>query len=116
MKKVVIPYAAEVQNKFSKYIAILRAARKLDMEPYTKHILNLHINYLKEFILSYEEIAIGEFDKTSNEDPLLISMLNHLSYARHNEHIPDPHDFEAFLEKYPVLRRAIAIADRYFYG
>jgi hypothetical protein len=116
MSQVVVPHAADVQEKFSENIAILRAARKLRMEPYTKHILNVHVNYLKEFIPSYEEIAIVELNKTSNKDPLWTNMLNHLSYARHKEYIPDPYDFEAFLEKHPVLKRAMAIADRYFYG
>jgi hypothetical protein len=116
MSRVVVPYAAEVQDKFSKNIAILRAARKLGMEPYTKHILNVHVDYLKEFIPSYEEIAIVEFNKTSDKDPLWTNMLNHLTYARHNEYISDPYNFEVFLEKHPVLKRAMAIADRYFYG
>jgi hypothetical protein len=85
------------------------------MELYTKHILSVHVNYLKEYIPSYEEIAIVESNKTSDKDPLWTNMLNHLSYARHNEYIPDPYDFEAFLEKHPVQERAMAIADRYFY-
>jgi hypothetical protein len=103
-------------NTFSQNVALLRAARKLGMEPYTKHILTSHVIYLKDHIPSYEEIAIIERNKTWEKDPLWTKMLNNLCYARHMRYLPDPDNFEAFLEDHPVLRKAMEVTDSYFYS
>jgi hypothetical protein len=109
-------YKAPVQKKFRDNIAILRAARKLGMEPYTKDILTAHVEYLKECIPTYEEIATVEANKTSEKDPLWTHMLNHLCFVRHKGYIPDPNNFEIFLKKHPILKQAMEATDRYFWG
>jgi hypothetical protein len=109
-------YKAPVQKKFRDNIAILRAARKLGMEPYTKDILTAHVEYLKECIPTYEEIATVEANKTSDKDPLWTHMLNHLCFMRHKGYIPDPNNFEMFLKKHPILKQAMEATDRYFLG
>jgi hypothetical protein len=109
-------YKAPVQKKFRDNIAILRATRKLGMEPYTKDILTAHVEYLKECIPTYEEIATVEANKTNDKDPLWTHMLNHLCFMRHKGYIPDPDNFEMFLKKHPILKQAMEATDRYFWG
>jgi hypothetical protein len=109
-------HAVPMQNTFPANIAILHAARKLGMEPYTRHILTSHVIYLKEHIPSYEEIAVVERNKTGDKDPLWTHMLNHLCHARYQGYIPDPESFEAFVEKHSALKEAMEKTDRFFYG
>jgi hypothetical protein len=109
-------HAALMQPTFSANITVLRAARKLGMEPYTRHILTSHVIYLKEHIPSYEEIDIIERNKTGEKDPLWTHMINHLCHARHHGYVQDPEEFEKFLEMHPVLKKAMAVTDKFFYG
>jgi hypothetical protein len=109
-------YSVPMQDTFLKNVALLRASRKLGMEPYTKHILNTCIGYLKDQLPSYEEIAIIEDHRTSDKDPLWTHMVNHLCHDRYKKLIPDPENFAAFLEEHPLLNEAMAKADIYFAG
>ncbi|KAH7392126.1 hypothetical protein DE146DRAFT_790684 [Phaeosphaeria sp. MPI-PUGE-AT-0046c] len=107
-------HAMPLQSSFANNVAILRAARFLGLEPYTKWILTNHVEYLRDNIPSYEEITIVERDRTSNADPLWTFMVNHLSHARHRGQIPDPEAFAAFLEEHPALKEAMHTADVFF--
>jgi hypothetical protein len=107
-------YAVPMQDTFGKNVALLRAARFLGMEQYTKHILTEHVNYLMCKLPSYEEIAIVERHATSSRDPLWTKMVNHLCHERYKNLLPDPEIFAAFLEKHPRLEKAMHEADTYF--
>jgi hypothetical protein len=105
-----------MQETFAMNVSLLHASRKLGMVRYTKEILSTHINYLKEEIPSYEEIAIIEEMKTSDQDPLWTHMVNHLCHDRFKGLIPDPEEFEAFLTHHTRLSEAMRTADEYFAG
>jgi hypothetical protein len=107
-------YAVPMQGSFAKDVALLRASRLLGMEPYTKHMLNTYIHYLKESLPSYQEIEIVELNATSEKDPLWTHMVNHLCHDRHKKLIPDPENFAHFLEEHPRLKEAMEKADFYF--
>jgi hypothetical protein len=105
-----------MRGTFAQNVALLRAARVLGMERYTRHILKEFVDYLKTDLPSYEEIAIVEHNATSDQDPLWTGLVNHLCHDRHKKFIPDPEAFEAFLEQHPRLKKAMAAADAYFQG
>jgi hypothetical protein len=107
-------FAVPVQDTFAKNVTLLRAARFLGMERYTKHILTAHIDYLKTALPSYEEIAIVEHNATSDQDPLWTQMVNHLCHDRFKKLFPDPDDFAVFLEDHYRLKAAMESADDYF--
>jgi hypothetical protein len=107
-------FAVPMQDTFAKNVALLRAARFLGMERYTKHILTAHIDYLKTALPSYEEITIVEHNATSGQDPLWTQMVNHLCHDRFKKLFPDPDDFAVFLEDHPRLKIAMESADEYF--
>jgi hypothetical protein len=109
-------YAVPMQDTFAKNVALLRAARFLGMEQYTRQILAEHVTYLKYELPSYEEIAIVERYATSPKDPLWTHMVNHLCHDRYKNLIPDPEVFAQFLEKHPRLEKAMQDADAYFAG
>ncbi|OAK99229.1 hypothetical protein IQ06DRAFT_355946 [Phaeosphaeriaceae sp. SRC1lsM3a] len=91
-------HAMPLQSSFTNNVAILRAARFLGMEPYTKWILTNFVEYLRDNIPSYEEVAIVGSNRTSKSDPLWTLMVNHLTHVRHRGQLPDPEIFTAFLE------------------
>ncbi|KAH7082185.1 hypothetical protein FB567DRAFT_403478, partial [Paraphoma chrysanthemicola] len=107
-------YAVPMHDTFAQNVALLRASRMLGMELYTKHILHAFVEYLKDKLPSYEEIAIVERNATSNKDPLWTAMVNHLCHERYKKYMPDPEEFEAFLDQHPRLKKAIESADAYF--
>tara|TARA_R110002003_G_scaffold27_5_gene1374 strand:- start:5916 stop:7589 length:1674 start_codon:yes stop_codon:yes gene_type:complete len=109
-------YAVPMRGTFAQNVALLRAARVLGMERYTRHILKEFVDYLKTDLPSYEEIAIVEHNATSDQDPLWTGLVNHLCHDRHKKFIPDPEAFEAFLEQHPRLKKAMVAADAYFQG
>lgn len=124
--------AMPLQPSFSNNVAILRAARYFGMETYAKWILTKHVEYLREYIPSYEEIALVERNRSSNHDrkycatsstiyankfeAIWTFMVNHLSHARYQGQIPDPGDFEAFLAEHLALSMAMDEADAFFAG
>jgi hypothetical protein len=114
-KEFMVP-PVPMQDTFARNVSLLHASRKLGMVRYTREILTIHINYLKEELPSYEEITIVEKMKTSDQDPLWTQMVNHLCHDRFKELIPDPEVFEAFLAEHPHLEEAMRTADEYFAG
>ncbi|KAF1919153.1 hypothetical protein BDU57DRAFT_132248 [Ampelomyces quisqualis] len=109
-------YAVPGQDSFIKNVSLLRAARMLGMEQYVRHILEVHVKYLKNKLPTYEQIVIVESNATSDKDPLWTSMVNHLCHDRYKQMMPDAEDFGAFLEGHPRLKAAMASADAYFSG
>lgn len=109
-------YAVPGQDSFIKNVTLLRAARLLGMERYTRYILESHIVFLKNNLPTYEHIIIIEDNATSDKDPLWTSMVNHLCHERHKQLMPDPEDFAAFLENHLRLKAAMESADAYFAG
>ncbi|KAF2249471.1 hypothetical protein BU26DRAFT_519528 [Trematosphaeria pertusa] len=102
------------QDTFEENMALLRAARFLGMERYTKTILKYHLDYLKTSLPEYSEIDTVERMATSDKDPLWTSMVNHLTHSRFKGFIPDPEEFAAFLDKHPKLKAAMEAADEFF--
>ncbi|KAF2029355.1 hypothetical protein EK21DRAFT_89932 [Setomelanomma holmii] len=106
-------YAVPMQQKFAENVALLRAARILGMERYTRHILTVFVEYFKTELPSYEEITTVERNATSDKDPLWTAMVNHLCFCRYKELVPDPEDFAAYLALHPRLKQAMVEADEY---
>ncbi|KAJ4304801.1 hypothetical protein N0V90_000329 [Kalmusia sp. IMI 367209] len=102
------------RNTFYENVAILRAARLLGMERYTRSILRYYVKYLYDELPRYDEIVIIEDMATSNKDPLWTKMVNGLTHLQHKQQIPDPEIFAAFLVQHPKLSAAIASANGYF--
>jgi hypothetical protein len=107
-------HTVPIQDTFTKNVALLRAARLLGMEKYTKQILTTFINYLQNELPSYEEIAIVERDATSRKDPLWTHMVNHLCHDRFRNQMPDPEAFATFLDDHPRMKTAMHDTDLYF--
>jgi hypothetical protein len=107
-------HAVPIQDTFAENVALLRAARLLGMERYTKQILTTFIDYLQNELPSYEEIAIVERDATSRKDPLWTHMVNHLCHDRFKNQMPDPEVFATFLDDHPRLKTAMHDTDLYF--
>lgn len=63
-------FVVPMLDNFGRNVALLRAARLLGMERYTKHILGVYVDYLKTELPDYEEIEIIEKSATSDKDPL----------------------------------------------
>jgi hypothetical protein len=76
--------------------------------------LTAFIDYLKNELPSYEEIAFVERNATSPKDPLWTHMVNHLCHDRFKDLFPDPVAFAAFLEGHPRLKTSMHDADMYF--
>ncbi|KAF2875731.1 hypothetical protein BDV95DRAFT_280509 [Massariosphaeria phaeospora] len=102
------------QNSFTANIALLRTARLLGMQQYTKPILGWHVGYLKNNLPEYSEIVAVESMTTSSQDPLWTSMVNYLANAQFRGEKPDNEEFEVFLSKHPKLKGAIEISNEYF--
>ncbi|KAF2022429.1 hypothetical protein BU24DRAFT_471647 [Aaosphaeria arxii CBS 175.79] len=101
-------------DTFSQNLKRLQAARLLGMDRYATHILIYHVDYLKTRLPTYEEILDVIKFRTSNRDPLYTAMINHLGWLLRRKYIPDPEEFESFLQLHDELRQSISKNCAYF--
>ena len=97
----------QFQNTFHGDIALIYAARLLRMDKYVDSILRHYINYLNTRLPAYSEVIAIEQLRTSDEDPLWRTMIDHLTELRARHQIPDPIDFVFFLNSHPQIEKAM---------
>ncbi|KAF2450037.1 hypothetical protein P171DRAFT_481086 [Karstenula rhodostoma CBS 690.94] len=102
-----------LQGSFTRDMAVLRAARYLGMEPYTKSMLNYYTNYMRTTVPTPREIGCVEAMRTPWKDPVWTALINRLARLRHTGQIEDPEKFSRLLIKHPDVAYYMDRTDEY---
>jgi hypothetical protein len=106
-----LPYVGDLKMDLEIYIA----ARHLEMYPNLQHVL-VHLKgeiQNERGIIGYDELdTILAGTGCCRLDPLVVYMAETLARLRYRNEIPDPSEFGAWLQRYPILYGYMAEIDR----